>query len=110
MGIYQTTPMYFDLAAGTAATNWFRMLSSSTNHERSIQGTLTTGDSIVVQFTNEKLVDENNILQTAVSTTNVVASPAQTTNPFELSYVGNYRWVRIVKNGSTGPARVIVEC
>lgn len=110
MGIYQSTPLYIDLSAAQTTTPWIKMLSASTNRERGIHGTLTSGDSLVVRFTNERLVDENNILQTDVATSNFAVSPSQTTTVFDLSYVGNYRWVQIVKTGTNGAARVIVEC
>lgn len=110
MAIYQPVPLYFDLSAGQTATSWYKMLSPSTNHERGIHGTITSGDSIQVQMTNEKLVAENNILTTDVSTSSYAASPLVTSTVFDMSYVGAYRWVRIVKTGSNGVARVVVEC
>jgi len=108
MANYQT--LFFDLAAGDTTTQWFRLLGTSTDHERAIHGTLTTGDTITIQMTNENLTTEKQIMQTALTTTSFAASDAQTTTPFSLTYKGAFKWVRIVKTGTTGVAHVAVEC
>lgn len=110
MSIYQSSALYIDVSAAGTTSPWYKVLAPSTNHERGIHGTLTSGDTLVVQFTNEKLEAENNILQTNVATNNYAVSPTQSTTVFDLSYVGSYRWVRVVKTGTAGAARVVVEC
>lgn len=110
MAIYQPVPLYIDVSAAQTTTPWYRMLAVATNHDRAIHGTVTSGDSVVIQFTNERLVPEKNIMSTEVSTNNYAFSDAQTSAPFSTSYKGSFIWVRAVKTGSNGAARIVVEC
>jgi hypothetical protein len=110
MSIYQSSALYIDLSAAATTSPWYKVLAPSTNHERGIHGTLTSGDTLTIQMTNEKLEAENNILQTNVATSSYATSPAQTATVFDLTYAGSFRWVRAVKTGTAGVARLVVEC
>ncbi len=107
MANYQT--LFFDLAAGDTATPWRRNLGTNSQGTRAIHGTLTSGDTITVQMTNERLEAEQQTLISNVSTANFAASPVQSSTVFNIGYDGNFRWVRVVKTGTNGAARGIVE-
>jgi hypothetical protein len=101
----------FDLSAGATTTSWKRMLSLNSGNTRAVTGTLTSGDSIVVQFTNETLDPNKEIITTEVSANgNVAESNSQTTTTFNFGYDGNFKWARVVKTGSNGAAKVSIEC
>lgn len=104
------TILNFDLSAAQTVTPWKRNLDSTSGTTRAITGTLTSGDTIIVQMTNEVLNSEKQFMETEVSTSNYAASPSQTATVFDLGYDGNFRWIRVVKTGSNGVARVTVEC
>jgi hypothetical protein len=99
----------FDLSAAATTTEWRRMLSQNQEGTRAIHGTLVSGDTVQLQFTNERLEAGGENMTSNAVTTNVAASPTQTAVNFELSYDGNFRWVRAVKTGANGVARIHVE-
>lgn len=107
MANYQT--LYFDLSAAQTSTPWFRLLGVNAKNTRAIHGNVTTGDSVQILFTNEVLNSEKQIMQTDAVTSSYAASPAQTSQTFELGYDGNYKWVKVLKTGTNGVARVVVE-
>lgn len=108
MSNYQT--LYFDLSAAQTQTAWFRNLGPMAKHTRAIHGSLVSGDTIVVQFTNEVLNSERDVMSTTVSAASFAPSPTQTATNFEFGYDGNFKWARVIKTGTAGVARVVIEC
>lgn len=99
----------WSLPAEVTTTPWYRLQWTTPTAARMIQGVLTTGDTITVQFSLDKLVPEQSTLITSQATSVFSATSAYATTRFQDTYEGAPRWVRIVKTGTNGVARVIVE-
>jgi hypothetical protein len=103
-------PIIFELSAGASGpTNWRRLSWTTPATSRMITGSLTTGDSIQVQFTLEKLTGERNVMETSVSAQTYAPSSTYTSTIFEFGYTGAPAWVRVIKTGTAGVARVVLE-
>lgn len=97
------------LAAGDTASPWYRLFSKDASYRRAVHGILTSGDTIGLEFTNEELTTDRTAMTSTASTTNVAVSPIQSGTNFEFAYDGNFKWVRAVKTGSNGTAKVTIE-
>ena len=70
---------------------------------RTITGTLTVGDTCILEATNEAIYDSSGV---AVSVSVIASVTSFTTTPFVGQFSGQYSAVRIRKTGTTGPAIV----
>lgn len=90
----------------TAATgSWFpldwRVDSGATL--RSFAGSLTVGDTVYMEVTNQRTVDNSGI---PVSVSVIATVSAFTTANFASAFTGPFFAVRFRKTGTTGPATV----
>lgn len=92
----------FEITAGETSSPW-RQLNSKfgDNNPRSFTGNLVSGDTINIQLSNDK--DPNTLLETFTQ------SEDYTTATFGGTYIGGFLWVRVVKAGSAGAAKVQME-
>jgi hypothetical protein len=104
MGIRRNKVLYNAQAAGTGS--WFRLDS---RHEesatRAIQGVVVTGDTITLQGTTYDVKGS-----TANVTSNITADDIVTLQTYTASFAdvinGPWTYIRVVKTGSTGIAKV----
>lgn len=99
--------------AQTAAGNspWYK-LSSENKDIGSITGSLSTGDTIVVQLSNDKGLDaslDRVTMTSSGTTTQIAASDPFSTTPFSSAFYGPWLYARVVKTGTAGTANVQIR-
>lgn len=102
-----TQKVFFDAMTSAETTPWYALdyRRDKGGTTRSIEGTLTAGDTIYVESTNEALYDAANA--SATTPTVIVTIGSFTTSPFSALIEGPQVGLRIRKSGTTGPATVI---
>lgn len=96
------TRVTIDIASDGTSSDWVELNSKfGDNNPRSFSGNLTSGDSIVLDLTNDE--DPNTTLET------YVRSDAYDTVNFGGTYIGGFRWARFTKTGSNGAAKIKLE-
>lgn len=99
----------FPMLAAETTTNWKRLSWTTPQTARMITGISATGDSIRIDTTLERLVSEMNIMETSAVAQTYASSSTYTANSFEFGYTGAPRWIRVVKTGTNGTARILIE-
>lgn len=97
--------------ATAGSSPWYK-LSSPEKLIGSITGILSSGDSVVVELSNDKGLDTNLDRTTMISsgtTAQIAANDPATTTSFSSSFYGPWLYARITKTGSAGSAIVFIR-
>lgn len=101
--------------SGAGSSSWNRTPAISTEGTPYVfTGSLTTGDSVSIDVSNDPSLDEKNVLSVdrmSSTGTALVFSTSDTfsTTKFSTSAVGSWKWWRINKTGTAGSATVNVR-
>lgn len=90
------------------ASAWYRLPAIDTD-PIVFTGTLTTGDSIVIELSNDNALDAGlsaDRLTSSATTTQISSSPSFTANSFSNSAIGTWKWFRMNKTGTAGAATI----
>lgn len=99
-----------DSTAGSS--NWYRTPGMGDQLFTTFTGTLTSGDSIVIEVSNDDALWASLTADRSQSTgtaTQKASSISQTATSFSGVFVGTWKWVRITKTGTAGTATVYVR-
>ena len=89
--------------AGDTETDRFGLNSKfGDNDARLIHGNLTSGDTIRVELSGEANPNET-------GSSGGYSSPEYDTVVFGDAFIGGWRWFRVIKSGSNGPATIRIE-
>lgn len=100
------------LASGDTTSRWYRLQGTAqADKRRAIHGTLTSGDSITIQVTNDDLSTDRTVMDMDGNTapTRVFSSDAFTTTSFGTILNGGWAWIKVIKSGSNGAASINIE-
>jgi len=94
-----------DVASVSATGNWYPLdwRNDPGGTVRSFTGTLTTGDSVYFEVTNQPIYNQDG---TAATVTVIVTVSTYTDPIFAGAFVGQFSAVRFRKTGTTGAAVV----
>lgn len=103
MGIRRHKVLYNDSAAGNGT--WIR-LDSRYEHEptRAVQGVVTSGDTISIEGTTLEAIDRVDL--DSIITADDIQELGSFTENFTDVLNGNWTYVRAVKTGTTGIAKI----
>lgn len=97
--------------ATAGSSPWYR-LSSPEKDIGNFTGTLTSGDSVVVELSNDTLLNALLDRSTGISsgtTTQIATSDANTSTAFSGSFYGPWLYARVTKTGSAGSTTVYIR-
>lgn len=95
--------------ATAGSSNWFRTPSIAVDAPYVFTGTLVSGDSVVIELSNDNGLDTSLSTDRSYSTgttTQKSTSSSQTATSFSGSILGNWKYWRVTKTGSAGSAVV----
>jgi hypothetical protein len=97
--------------ATAGSSPWYR-LSTEMKDIGSFTGTLTSGDSVVVELSNDTALDASYDFNSATSsgnTTQKATSDSFTATSYSGSFFGPWKYARLTKTGSTGSATLYIK-
>lgn len=94
-----------DVVSVSATGNWYPLdwRNDPGGTVRTIIGTLTSGDTVYFEVTNQPVYNQDG---TAATVTAIATVSAFTDTIFSAAFVGQYSAIRFRKTGTTGPAVV----